>query len=426
MMDWQQLLCGERLGGGSGRADVRSPFERDYGRILFSNAFRRLGAKTQVFPVPDNDHVHTRLTHSLEVADVGRTLGKLAGAVVAERHDLGPHASEDIAHVVAAACLAHDLGNPPFGHAGEEALGQFFEKGPGASYQLSPRQRADLEHFEGNAQGFRLLTRLAMNTDQGGMRLTLATLGAFGKYPQTSELRKRDPARPVSGKKFGCFDAEAELMAEVAAGCGLLPAGPSAWCRHPLAWLMEAADDICYSVLDLEDGCLVGLISADEARVALAPILDRRAEDLAPYAISALRAQAISVLVEQAVAAFCEVEPALLAGTHEVSLCDMIPAAKPLAAIYDLNMARCYRAPVVLGLEQAGYNVIGGLLEQFCASLDGTRNPRLLQMIPDGLGTKDQDLYQRLLVITDFISGMTDRYAVRLYRNLTGIELQSV
>lgn len=424
-MDWRRLLCGDRLGGGGSADDVRSPFERDYGRILFSNAFRRLGAKTQVFPVPDNDHVHTRLTHTLEVADVGRTLGKLAGAAIAARHDLPPPTAEDVAHVVAAACLAHDLGNPPFGHAGEDAIGRFFAVGAGAGYPLTPRQRTELEHFEGNAQGFRVVGRLALNADAGGMRLTLATLGAFGKYPQTAEHRQ-DPARPVSGKKFGAFDAEAGLLEEVATGCGLRRIGDGAWCRHPLAFLVEAADDICYRILDLEDGCLLGLITGEEARAALAPLLGQPARALADRPLSALRAQTISRLVHAAVAAFCDCEPALLAGTQERDLCGMLPEADALDAIAELNLARCYRAPVVLGLEQAGYNVIGGLLDQFCAALDGTRNPRLLQLLPELAAEPEAPIYRRLLRITDFVSGMTDRYAVRLYRQLTGIDLRSV
>lgn len=439
MMDWTQLLCRDRYGDGSHREDARSPFERDAGRILFSNAFRRLAAKTQVFPVPENDHVHSRLTHSLEVADVGRSLGKLVGAEIERRRELEPGSAEDIAHIVAAACLAHDLGNPPFGHAGEDAIGRFFEHGAGAAVLRDPaaigatgalgeRQAQELRHFEGNAQGFRLLTATTMYPGAGGMRLTAATLGAFTKYPQGAERRKKDKARPTSGKKFGYMDAEAKAFAWVAGRCGLEQAAPAAWCRHPLAFLMEAADDICYRLLDLEDGCALGLITRAEAVTLLAPILGVAEAELAERPIGQLRARAIGALVEQCVAVFLAAEEGMLAGTYECALCDEIPAAVELAAIYDLNMARCYRAPVVLGLEQAGFNVIDTLLTQLLESVRGTRNPHLRQLLPDDFeGRLPQlDAYRRLLALTDFVSGMTDRYAVRLYRQITGIDLHSV
>lgn len=425
MMQWRQLLdAGRYQRPAADDGDVRTPFERDHGRILFSNAFRRLHNKTQVFPLPEHDHVHSRLTHSLEVASVGTTLGKLVGAEVVRRHDLSidPAAFGD---VVGAACLAHDIGNPPFGHAGEDAIGHFFASGPGAALAeaLSPQERADLAHFEGNAQGFRVLTRLSLNTNHGGMRLTNAVLGAFAKYPQASTDR-RDPSRPATGKKFAYTADDAEAFSAVAEACGLTPVADrsGAWARHPLAFLMEAADDICYSILDLEDGVMLRLVSAEDARAALAPLLDNRVDG----DVSALRARAISKLVREAVAAFLDNETAILAGSCEQALADMIPSAPALAAIYDLNMQRCYRAQPVLALEQAGYNVIGGLLANLVDSVFKRRNPRLAACLPDGPPAEDATPYRKLLAVTDFVSGMTDRYAVKLYHQLTGIAITSL
>ncbi|MHC5068779.1 MAG: dGTP triphosphohydrolase [Planctomycetota bacterium] len=426
MNTWQRLLSPQRIGSNQPETDNRAPFERDYSRVLFSNAFRRLHAKTQVFPLPDNDHVHNRLTHSLEVADVGRSLGRAVGSVLSQRHGIDEN---DVGQVVATACLAHDIGNPPFGHAGEDAIGHFFRSGPGATYAttLSNQQRGDLEHFEGNAQGLRVLSRLSMYQDDGGMRLTAASLATFGKYPRGSHQRK-DPSRAVSGKKFGYYHADQETAAAIATATGQIKLEDGAWARHPLAFLMEAADDLCYHILDLEDGVTLGLIDHAIAAELLAPILDQTSHDLRQRPISALRARAISTLINQVSTAFLDAEAAITAGSHEHSLTDTIPASAALQAIYATNMANCYRAPVVLGLEQAGYSVIGGLLDALLASVFDQRNSHLRGLLGNDIEQRldHADDYQRILLVTDFVSGMSDGYALKLYRQFTGIDLRSV
>src|SRR4051812_20139828 len=259
-MNWPQLLCADRLGvASSGAPDAaRSPFQIDSDRIIFSSAFRRLQDKTQVFPLADNDYVRTRLTHSLEVASVGRSLGARVGDAICKKHFPGGeiHAS-DVGAIVWAASLAHDLGNPPFGHSGEDAIRHWFTtsaRAQEARASFTEAEVRDLECFEGNAQGFRIIARLQM-PDNPGLRLTYATLAAFTKYPRASVL----PVATNGGsstKKFGFFQSESELFEQVATGTGLLRRNPEAlwWSRHPLAFLVEAADDICYRLVDFEDG----------------------------------------------------------------------------------------------------------------------------------------------------------------------------
>lgn len=438
-MEWAQLLSAERLGAPAdvpaGPNDVRTPFERDYGRILFSNAFRRLHNKTQVFPIPDNDHVHSRLTHSLEVANVGATLGKMIGGQLVARHGLERHGLTPghFGDTVSAACLAHDIGNPPFGHAGEAAIGYYFTRGPGAQLieGLPPARQADFTHFEGNAQGFRLIARTQLYAEEGGMRLTKAVLGAFSKYPQSS-VHRGDGARP-GGKKFGFFAAEAALFEEVAAGCALPPVDgrPGAWHRHPLAYVMEAADDICYHVLDLEDGVMLRLVDERTARELFGALLDRAPSELVGRPVTALRALAINRLVGQVVDAFLAAESALLAARQPHALADGIPLAATLREVKASNIERCYRSEIVLGLEQTGFNVIGSLLDNLLGALYERRNPHLLRLLSDlpvdPARVDDPELrYEQLLRITDYVSGMTDRYALRKYQQWNGIDLTSV
>jgi len=427
---WRTLLCPDRLRGGRDRDDDgRSAFERDYGRILFSNAFRRLHNKTQVFPVPENDHVHSRLTHSLEVADVGRSMGKQIGIRLQDRYGLDAAGvePEHFAEILSAACLAHDIGNPPFGHAGEDAIGHFFTDGAGSALiaDLDDQRRQDLTCFEGNAQGFRILTRTTMYRNDGGMRLCKAVLAAFSKYPQAS--RHRGDRERAGGKKFGFTADDQDLFAEVAESCGLEPVAdrPGAWHRHPLAYLMEAADDICYNVLDLEDGSMLKLIDDATLRDCFGALLDVAPAELAGQPATALRARAIGKLVDEVVRAFLDNEAELREGRYPQSLTDAIASAEALQGVFAVNMARCYRAPVVLGLEQAGYHVIGSLLNAFCDAVFGRRNPRFARLLGEAL-PEDDDPYRRLLAVCDYISGMTDRFAVRLHQQVTGVSLSSV
>ena len=419
-MRWEQLLSDRRLRDKPRppSPEPRNEFERDYDRILFSKPFRRLMDKTQVFPMPENDHVHNRLIHSLEVASVGRSMGRLVERSMSRDH--AGQVGDKIGDVVASACLMHDLGNPPFGHSGEDAIASWFARPSNNALLagLSEVEHADLCKFEGNAQSFRIVSRLNMRKDDGGMRLTLAVLAAAAKYPG-GVLDKHH-------KKFNYFSSDAELFAEVAKGVGLLELGPGAWVRHPLAFLVEAADDLCYHIMDFEDGFILGLIDERTAREQLAKLCGKPEWADPKYTVSFLRAMAISEVVKQLAAAFCAHEEQLLAGELREPLTNLIEARAALDDIQKLSIERCYRAEQVLRVELAGYEVLGGLLDFLVpAVLAGKRSSRqkkLLALL--GLHSDTQRTpYQRILEVTDFLSALTDRSAVRLYRELKGTEL---
>ncbi|MEI6350699.1 MAG: deoxyguanosinetriphosphate triphosphohydrolase [Verrucomicrobiota bacterium] len=451
-MQWHKLLSPARLGKREQAEDnaQRSPFLRDYDRIVFSSAFRRLQDKTQVFPLAESDYVRTRLTHSLEASCVGRSLGTMIGAEIVKKHALAGVHSSDIGAVVAAACLAHDIGNPPFGHSGEDAIRHWFLTSPVARSlhsQLSPGGYADFERFEGNAQGFRILTRLQMPDNQGGLQLTCATLAAFAKYPLESGLREPGDKR-ASTKKFSYFHSEAPLFDEAAEQTGLISrsrpgSGNSAWCRHPLAFIVEAADDICYRLVDFEDGVRLKLISYEEARDAFAQVIDKpatvaRAEKMqgTEERIEFLRAVAIGRTLEQVSNVFLKNEGAILAGEFEQSLIACTEAAEALNKIVRRSQQSLYCSPRGLEIEAAGFEVISGLLDLFVEAVEsrakgGSEMPprwrNLLQLVPEpfiGPGRVPAlDTYTRLQRITDFISGMADSSAVGLYKKLRGISL---
>lgn len=456
MMAWDRLLPLGRHGdaarvrpsefasGRPGEAPVtpdRTPFQRDYDRIVFSSAFRRLHDKTQVFPLPENDLVHSRLTHSLEVACVGRSLGTIVGQMVVARGDVPSWCSaRDFGDVVAAACLAHDIGNPPFGHSGEDAIGGWFSgRGAQALSGLSPSEQHDLAQFEGNAQGFRIVTRLQMPT-QPGLKLTYATLAAFTKYPRGSAPRRARGERPVAGlKKHGYHSAEAAFFAEVAGAVGLLPRPDTlgggdtiaAWSRHPLAFLVEAADDICYAILDLEDGVRLGHVSFELAQACLRPLAPR-ARDFPASGdpkehVGYLRALAINTLIQEVCAAFAAHEREILAGALDRPLVKLAPSYPHLEATVRETRARCYEAKEVLEVELAGYEVLEFLLDELVgAALAPTLTPRqekLLKLLPHDPRRPDRSTYERLLIITDYLSGMTDGYAVTLFRRFKGMAL---
>ena len=439
-MRWPELLNNTRLGAEhQPKAHDRRGYERDYDRVLFSLPFRRLLDKTQVFPMPANDHIHNRLIHSVEVASVGRTLGTWAGErLLAAGVDLGGVAASALGDIVASACLMHDIGNPPFGHAGEDAIASWF-RGDGAATlaELSDAERMDLQQFEGNAQSFRVVTRLEMyGEDRGGMQLTLATLGAVAKYPQASIHRKKGHAghkKHVSRKKFSYFQADHAAFSQVAEGLGLSSVEDQAWARHPLTYLVEAADDICYSILDLEDGYTLGFIGEERLSSLLIKAHGRQPQmSLSDprERVAYLRARAINKLVEQLVTAFITHHDALLEGTLGEPLAGLIPAKATLDEISEVSRRLCYEAPEVLRVELAGYEVLGGLLEVFAPAAlaitpDGRqrRALKLMRLQPRAVG---ESAYSRLLRVTDYLSGMTDGYALRLYKELRGIELPGV
>jgi dGTPase len=445
-MEWKKLLNAKRLRAEHPpKADDRRGYERDYDRVLFSLPFRRLLDKTQVFPMPANDHIHNRLIHSVEVASVGRTLGTWAGERLLEAGvDLGGVAASALGDIVASACLMHDIGNPPFGHAGEDAIASWFKSWLGKEDNkavhdgLTDAEKMDLQQFEGNAQSFRVVTRLEMyGEESGGMQLTLATLGAVAKYPQASihhadDKRNENRQKHVARKKFNYFQADQVAFTEVAEGLGLSLVEDRAWARHPLAYLVEAADDICYRILDLEDGYTLGLVGEAQLSDLLIKAHGRRpsTNPKSPRErIAYLRARAINELVKQVVDAFILHHDSLLEGTLDRSLEKLIPAAPALEKIREVSTKLCYDAPEVLRIELAGYEVLGGLLKVFVpavlANKPDDRQKRALKLMHFQPPTKDS-AYSRLLSVTDYLSGMTDGYALRLYKELLGIELPGV
>ncbi len=439
-MNWHELLSADRTGQKSGIINVpsRSAFEQDYDRIIFSHPFRRLQDKTQVHPLPEHDFVHTRLTHSLEVSSVGRSLGKTVGEVILERE---PKLKEqfslfDFGAIVAAGALAHDLGNPPFGHAGETAISDFFAQHPQGQYFKSfvtPHQWQDLIRFEGNAQGFRIL-----NKNQYGLKLTYATLGAFTKYPAPSSHKSTDPLRK-SQKKFGYFQTEQQAFEEVANHVGLLT-NRDAFCRHPLAFLVEAADDICYSIIDLEDGCNLGLVAYDEARALFEGVITSARSKLGKLdhlsslheKIGFLRALAIGDLMGECAALFLDNEEAMLGGNFDQALADHCLSRNGLKEIIQVSIKKIYRARQVVEIEAAGHEVLPGLLHEFTLAglyLSQQRKSgkyeNLQLLIPadtrQAILQKPDDVYTVLRHVLDFISGLTDRHAVSLFRKIKGI-----
>ncbi len=444
MMKWEKLLARGRFGDLTSTISTqsaRNEFEVDYDRIIFSAPFRNLQDKTQVFPLPEQAFVHTRLTHSLEVSSVGRSLGKAAGEILLEKYPTlqktGITAYE-VGAIVAAAALTHDIGNPPFGHAGEEAISDFFKFHPAGSCwesHLRGEQWTDLCNFEGNAQGFRMLV-----SKQFGLKLTYATLAAFTKYPRPSYIPHRDIARR-SQKKYGFFINQLSDFEQMGNFLGLEKSSPECWLRHPLAFLVEAADDICYSIIDLEDGCTLGLVSFEETVQLLAPILKDKL-DLKKLQeprtntqnLGALRAMAIGQLIQETVAIFAQYEESMCKGNFDKALTDIIPSSKALQKITEVSVQKIYRSKVVLEKEAAGFQVLEGLLTVFSQALyHQFYNPErysgqdksILRLLPEDFPLKgwgaEVNPYPMLRALVDFISGMTDKYALNLYRRVKGI-----
>lgn len=440
-MNWLQLLSSYRLTQkGSFPEHSRSAFEQDYDRIIFSHPFRRLQDKTQVHPLPEQDFVHTRLTHSLEVSSVGRSLGKRVGETILKRHpDLQADFSLfDFGAIVAAASLAHDLGNPPFGHAGEDAISDFFRHHPfGQSFKtkVTETEWAELINFEGNAQGFRIL-----NKSQYGLKLTCATLGAFTKYPCPAHFLARNKNKK-SQKKFGFFETEKKIFADVATQLKLSGGDNNVWSRHPLAFLVEAADDICYSIIDLEDGCRLGLVSFEETVDLLAPILKEKlnrnklvGKTGLNEKVGILRALAIGELIEACTQIFLDHEQTILDGEFDEALTDLCEFRDALKEISQVSIQKIYRARQVVEIEAAGHEVLPGLLHEFTQAGDylmknqkSRKYQNLILLLPEeiheAIVQAPNDHYSMLRHTIDFISGLTDRHALSLYRKIKGISI---
>jgi len=436
-MNWEQLLSLKRQGDKGKRLrieqdDTRLGFEVDYDRIIFSSAFRSLQDKTQVIPLSKTDFVHTRLTHSLEVSVVGRSIGRLVGKKIIEKY---PHLKEvhgfqanDFGAIVAAASLAHDIGNPPFGHSGEKAIGEYFSIGKGQKFksELTDKEWQDLIDFEGNANGFSVLTSSRPGIE-GSIRLTYAVLGAFMKYPKESLPKK--PTANIADKKYGFFQSDKAFFKEVADELGLIPnksGDDIGYERHPLAYLVEAADDICYTIIDFEDGINLGLVSEDFALEYLIKLV-KDTIDTNKYQtlttkedrISYLRALAIGNLINDAVRIFIENEEAILKGKFPYALTDKSKYKAQIDDIIKLSVKNIYQSREVIEKELSGYQMINNLLDKFITAYNNKHEGKatnydklLLKILPEKHDIEKESLYDRLLHICHFISMLTDGKAL--------------
>ncbi len=436
-MNWEQLLSLKRQGDKGKRLrieqdDTRLGFEVDYDRIIFSSAFRSLQDKTQVIPLSKTDFVHTRLTHSLEVSVVGRSIGRLVGKKIIEKY---PHLKEvhgyqanDFGAIVAAASLAHDIGNPPFGHSGEKAIGEYFSIGKGQKFkeQLTKKEWQDLIDFEGNANGFSVLTSSRPGIE-GSIRLTYAVLGAFMKYPKESLPKK--PTANIADKKYGFFQSDKEFFKEVGEELGLIPnkkGNDIGFERHPLAYLVEAADDICYTIIDFEDGINLGLVSEDFALEYLIKLV-KDTIDTSKYQtlttkedrISYLRALAIGNLINDAVRIFIENEEDILKGKFPYALTDKSKYKAQIDDIIKLSVKNIYQSREVIEKEISGYQMINNLLDKFITAFNNNHEGKatnydklLLKIVPEKHHIEKESLYERLLHICHFISMLTDGKAL--------------
>ena len=442
-MNWEQLLSAKRFGMehyADARIHERTEYQRDYDRLIFSSPFRRLQNKTQVFPLPGSVFVHNRLTHSLEVASVGRSLGESVARQLRNRHPLSAAHIEEIGAIVSAACLAHDLGNPPFGHSGEKAISTFFSEGKGAclrdEVEAEGGRWTDFTSFEGNANAIRLLMHQFRGRRKGGFAMTYATLASIVKYPYSSEL---------SGgrNKFGFFASEEEDYRRIADDLGVrrISEIPLRFARYPLVYLVEAADDICYQVMDIEDAHKLHLITTDKAMELFLGFFEgerrrRREETLLMVSdlneqIAYLRTSVIGLLIEECASVFMENESDILSGSFSGTLIKHLSPAVAAAysACSSFAVQHIYRSRDVLDIELAGYRIIGFLLEVFT---DAIRKPEhaystlLLNRLPDQYEVDAPTLYGKLQALIDFVSGMTDVYALDLYRKITGMGLPAV
>ncbi len=446
MTTWNNLFehAGNRLGKKTSATEknVRTDFQRDFDRIVFSPAFRRLQNKTQVLPLPKSDFVRNRLTHSLETASVGRSLGYIVGEKIIPTYKLSLTPS-DFGAIVSAACLTHDIGNPPFGHAGEDAISKYFkEEGSQFLTDFTDKQKGDLQNFEGNAAGFRIIANTLANDSQfnGGLRLTYATYATFTKYPKES-LPNLKQSGKCSQKKYGFFQSEKETFLEIASKLNLNNNSfdnHHVFDRFPLAFLVEAADDICYSIIDYEDGYNIGYIpfnTIEEKLIAAIGLDWKKHQDKyhkinnKSSKIAFLRSMAINTLIGKAADLFLTEEQNILSGSFDKSLIDHIDSKtiEVLDSIKKQSINEIYQSETVLKLEIAGFKVLPNLLDHFTkAILNPKENKYVFKLIPNEYLLNGKPLtsnYENILNMTMFVSSMTDRHAVELYKNLNGIEL---
>ena len=446
MMNWQQLISNKRLGQEQRhpeRHDDRTEFKRDYDRLIFSAPFRRLQNKTQVFPLPGSIFVHNRLTHSLEVASVGMSLGNdVANLLMTRYPELRETLFPEIGQIVATACLAHDLGNPPFGHSGEKAIQTFFTEGPGNDLQrlVSADFWDDITHFEGNANAFRLLTHQFEGRRQGGFAMTYSMLASIVKYPYSSSAASRKG-------KFGFFCSERENYQKIADELGIFciskPGEPLRYVRHPLVYLVEAADDICYEIMDLEDAHKLKILSYEETAQLMLSFFDETHQANILHRITEegltddnekvvyMRACVIGKLENECVQVFVDHEEEILNGTFKGSLIDGIDEKQHSAykKCTKTSLAKIYNSKPVLDVELSGFKIMATLMETFIEATvhpDRFYSQQLIQRVSSQYDIYSPNLETRIMAIIDYISGMTDVYALEIYQKINGISLPIV
>ncbi len=447
-MNWEQLLSLKRFGDTNKRLrkeqdETRLGFEVDYDRIIFSSEFRSLQDKTQVIPLSKTDFVHTRLTHSLEVSVVGRSLGRKVGQRLLQKYphlqNIHGYQINDFGAIVAAASLAHDIGNPPFGHSGEKAIGEFFKTGKGAKFKeyLTDKEYQDLCDFEGNANGFKILTESRQGRE-GGLRLSYATLGTFMKYPKESLPKK--PTNHIADKKYGFFQSEKEAFMDVASELGLKQTRSGSdisYTRHPLTFLVEAADDICYTIIDFEDGINLGWIQEEFALEYLINLVkdtinkdNYNALTNTEDRISYLRALTINTLINEAVEIFMNHEDSILQGAFEKALLDMSKYKAQIKDVINISVKNIYNSKEVIDKEIAGHEVLNELLNIFTATIcnhyDGNLSNYdhlILKVFPKTLDLNESSFYQSIMAICNYISKLSDSNAILTHRKLKGNHL---
>ena len=443
------IFTNQRTGNHVQNIVSRTDFQRDFDRIIFSSAFRRLQNKTQVFPLPGSVFVHNRLTHSLEVSSVGRSLGSLAGEFIVQNFE--NELTEDsknfylynLNNVIAAACLCHDIGNPAFGHSGEDAIASFFEKNESElKPKFTEKEWADLVNFEGNANAIRILTHKQTGKDEGGTQLTYTTLASIAKYPCEAIAKKKGH---VNRKKFGFFQSEKQTFLNIANATKMMVESeePTIFKRHPFVWLVEAADDICYNIIDMEDAHRLGIISTSDCENLFMDLIKsvnekdakRSAEKLLLFSnknerISYLRAKVINALINKSTELYQQHFSEILNGTLNKALLDIFKSeSESFQEVERFSIEKIYGHRSVVEIENAGYNVMYELLNHFIPPIIKEKSERkgfekkALQLIPSQFIYEDGTVYEKVLGVLDFVSGMTDNFATDLYRKIKGIDI---
>lgn len=447
-MDLNSIFTSQRTGNNPNTKVSRTDFQRDFDRIIFSSAFRRLQNKTQVFPLPGSVFVHNRLTHSLEVSSVGRSLGSVIGEFIYGqfKNDLNEESKNfylhNLSNVIAAGCLCHDVGNPAFGHSGEDAIASYFDRNDTSlKPKFNEKEWADLVNFEGNANAIRVLAQQQQGKDAGGVQLTFATLASIAKYPCEAIAKKKGV---VHRKKFGFFQNEKDIFLEIAKRTSMIQENedPYIFKRHPFVWLVEAADDICYNIIDMEDAHRLGIVSTADCKNLFFELVKSETDDIKRVEqkldsisneneqISYLRAKVINALINKSIEIYKNNFDKILQGNLEKGLLDIYKSEnKTLQDIESFSIEKIYNHKAVVEIENAGYNVMYELLDHFIPSILKSTDERksydkkALKLLPKQFFYEDGTDYQKVLGVIDFVSGMTDNFATDLYRKIKGIDI---